>query len=71
MQSRNNKWVNPAIYIDISVQMDEVKEKDRTYYFFVDNFNIKDRDPDIIKLDQKSYKIILILHEVIYITYFM
>ena len=32
----------------------------QTYYFFNDFINIKDFDPDNIKIDEKSYKNILI-----------
>ena len=34
-------------YIDI---------KSRTYYFFIDVINIKNFDPNDIKIDEKSYK---------------
>ena len=41
--------------------------KNHTYYFFDDIINIKDFDPDNIKIDEKSYKNILIY----YIAYVM
>ena len=30
--------------------------KNRTYYFYNDLINIKDFDPNLLKLDKKSYK---------------
>ena len=38
----------------------EIDIKDRTYYFFDDMINIKNLDANNIKLDEKSYKSILI-----------
>ena len=34
----------------------EVNIKNRTYYFFDDTINIEDFDPDLLKIDKKSYK---------------
>ena len=34
----------------------ETNIKNRTYYFFDDMINIKDFDPNILKMDKKSYK---------------
>ena len=34
----------------------EINIKNRTYYFFDDMINIKDFDPDLLKIDKKSYK---------------
>ena len=34
----------------------EINIKNRTYYIFQDMINIKDFDPSLIKIDQKSYK---------------
>ena len=42
---------NKVKYIDI---------KNRTYYFFNDIINIKKIDPNNIKIDEKSYKNILV-----------
>ena len=39
----------------------EIK-KNRKYYFFDDKINIKYRDPNKIKIDEKSYKNILIYY---------
>ena len=36
--------------------------KDRTYYFFNDVINIKNFDPNNIKIDEKSYKNIRIYY---------
>ena len=34
----------------------EIDIKNRTYYFFDDMINIKDFDPNLLKIDKKSYK---------------
>ena len=34
----------------------QINVKNRTYYFFNDMINIKDFDPSLIKIDNKSYK---------------
>ena len=34
----------------------EINIKNQTYYFFNDMINIKDFDPNLLKLDKKSYK---------------
>ena len=34
----------------------EINIKNQTYYFFVDMINIKNFDPNLLKLDRKSYK---------------
>ena len=39
----------------------EIDIKNRTYYFF-DEINIKNLDPNKIKIDKKSYKYILIYY---------
>ena len=39
--------------------MENIKEiniKNRTYYFFDDRNNIKNFDPNLLKIDKKSYK---------------
>ena len=41
--------------------------KTHTYYFFDDIINIEDFDPTNIKIDEKSYKNILIYH-IAYVT---
>ena len=43
----------------------EINIKNRTYYFFDDMINIKDFDPNLLKIDKKSYKNI----DVYYIGY--
>ena len=40
----------------------DIDIKNRTYYFFNDIINIKDFDSDNIKIDEKSYKDILIYY---------
>ena len=34
----------------------EINIKNPTYYFFDDMINIKNFDPNLLKIDQKSYK---------------
>ena len=34
----------------------EINIKNRTYYFFDDMINIKNFDPNLLKIDKKSYK---------------
>ena len=34
----------------------ELNIKNSTYYFFDDMINIKDFDPNLLKIDKKSYK---------------
>ena len=38
----------------------EINIENRTYYFFDDTINIKNFDPNQIKIDKKSYKNIII-----------
>ena len=38
----------------------DIDKKNRTYYFFNDIINIKNFDPNNIKIDEKSHKNILI-----------
>ena len=45
----------------------EINIKNRTYYFFDDMIRIKDFNPDLIKIDKKSFKNIGI-HYIGYIT---
>ena len=40
----------------------DINIKNHTYYFFDDIFNIKDFDPNYIKIDERSYKNILIYY---------
>ena len=42
--------------------MKDINIKKCTYYFFDDTINIKDFDPDNIKIDENSYKNILIYY---------
>ena len=51
----------------MSNNLKDVNMKNHTYYFFDDIINIKDFDPNNIKIDEKSYKNILIY----YIAYVM
>ena len=44
-----------------------INMKNHTSYFFDDNVNIKEFDPNNIKLDEKSYKYILIYY-IAYVT---
>ena len=43
----------------------ETNVKNRTYYFFDDMINIGDFDPNLLKIDKKSYKIV----DIYYIRY--
>ena len=45
----------------------DINIKNNTYYFFDDIINIKEFDPNNIKLDEKSYKNILIYY-IAYVT---
>ena len=36
--------------------IEEINIKNRTYYFFDDMINIKDFDPNLLKIDKKLYK---------------
>ena len=38
------------------VQVREVNIKNRAYYFFDDMINIEVFDPDLLKIDKKTYK---------------
>ena len=44
----------------MSNKIKDIKIKNRIYYFFNDTINIKNFDPNNIKIDEKSYKNILI-----------
>ena len=44
----------------MSNKIKDIDIKNRTYYFFNDIVNIKNLDPNNIKIDEKSYKNILI-----------
>ena len=46
----------------MSKKFKDIDIKNRTYYFFNDMINIKNFDPNNIKLDKKSYKNILIYY---------
>ena len=43
----------------MSYKFKDIDIKNRTYYFLYDIINIKNFDPNKIKIDQKSYKILL------------
>ena len=44
----------------MSNKVKDIDIKNRTYYFFNDIINVKSLDPNNIKMDEKSYKNILI-----------
>ena len=44
----------------MSNNVKDINIKNHTYYFFDDTINIKDFDPNNIKIDEKSYKNVLI-----------
>ena len=44
----------------MSNKFKDIDIKNRTYYFFDDIINMKNFDPNKIKIDKKSYKDILI-----------
>ena len=46
----------------ISNKVKDINIKNRAYYFFNDNINIENFDPNSIKTDEKSYKDILICY---------
>ena len=46
----------------MSNKVKDIDIKNRTQYFFNDIINIKSFDPDKIKIDEKSYKNILIYY---------
>ena len=46
----------------MSNKIKNIDIKNRTYYFFNDIINIKNFDPNNIKIDEKSYKDILIYY---------
>ena len=46
----------------MSGKFEDVNTKNHRYYFFDDIINIKDLDPNNIKIDEKSYKNILIYY---------
>ena len=39
----------------MSNKVKDIDMKNRTYYFFNDTINIKNFDPDNIKIDEESY----------------
>ena len=45
---------------ELKEKVKDVDIKNRTYYFFDDAINIKNSDPNNIKIDEKSYKNILL-----------
>ena len=53
--------INKCI-IKMSNKVKDIDIKNRTYYFFNDTINIKSFDPNNIKIDEKSYKNILIYY---------
>ena len=46
----------------MSNNVKDINIENHTYYFFDDTINIKDFDPNNIKIDEKSYKNILIYY---------
>ena len=51
----------------MSNNVKDISIKNRTYYFFDDTINIKDFDPNNIKIDEKSYKN-LVINCIAYVT---
>ena len=51
----------------MSNKVKDIDIKNRTYYFFNDIINIKNFDPNQIKIDEKLYKDILIYY-IVYVT---
>ena len=51
----------------MSNNLEDIDIKNRTYYFFDDIINIKNFDPNSIKIHEKSYKDILIYY-IVYVT---
>ena len=51
----------------MSNNLEDIDIKNRTYYFFDDIINIKNFNPNNIKIDEKSYKDILIYY-IVYVT---
>ena len=48
-----------TIQTKMSNKFKDIYIKNRTYYFFHDIINMKNFDPNKIKIDEKSYKILL------------
>ena len=46
----------------MKISVKDLSIKNRTYYLFNDIINIKDFDPENIKIDEKSYRDILIYY---------
>ena len=46
----------------MSNKIKDISLKNHTYFFFNDILNIKEFDPNNIKIDEKSYKNILVCH---------
>ena len=51
----------------MSNNVKDINIKNHTYYFFNDIINIKDLDPNNFKIDEESYKNILIYY-IVYLT---
>ena len=49
-------------YYKLKTTVKDINIKNHIYYFFDDITNIKDFDPNDIKIDQKSYKNIFIYY---------
>ena len=52
----SEKFYTNKCIIKMSNKVEDVNMKNRTYYFFTDCINIKRFDPNIIKIDKKSFK---------------
>ena len=52
----SEKFYTNKCIIKMSNKVEDINMKNRTYYFFTDCINIKRFDPNIIKIDKKSYK---------------
>ena len=49
-------------WYELEMSVKNINIKNHTYYFFDDIINIKEFNPNNIKIDQKSYKNILIYY---------
>ena len=61
IMNREKFYVSKCI-IKMSNEVKDMDMKKRTYYFVNDIINIKNSDPNNIKIDEKSYKSILVFY---------
>ena len=52
--SLKNSQLKEIIYQKMSNKVKDIDKRNRTYYFFNDIMNIKNFDPNNIKIDKKS-----------------